>query len=266
MTIVPHHISVDGHYYSLNYLYEEIGMDVPDDWDRDIIIRPIDVDDPCMGLYRRAKVPDGAVEGADLSGYSDSTEKIAKAVMGTFDNIANQSSLSWYKPLEPTKIAEAIERVSWRSSVTNVATELLSNLILAHGLPNANHRTSIAMLDFYLESIGTMPRSPRTVEEDEWTSWANGFIQRSKICTTLRRKGDLFKRLSERGATGVSLKQELTINFSRYPVDIPDAWSRYENRHEICCRRFVNRYLNIAGAANLKTRDDAGQRAFADRL
>lgn len=58
-----------------------------------------------------------------------------------------------YKEFEPQKIQRALEHVSWGASLPTVAGELMSNLILRHSLPNANHRTSIAMLQFCIESI-----------------------------------------------------------------------------------------------------------------
>ncbi|WP_273838738.1 hypothetical protein [Halococcus sp. PRR34] len=58
-----------------------------------------------------------------------------------------------YKEFKPQKIEQALEHVSWGSPLPEVAGELMSNLILRHSLPNANHRTGIAMLQFCIESV-----------------------------------------------------------------------------------------------------------------
>jgi hypothetical protein len=45
----------------------------------------------------------------------------------------------------------------------------MSNLILRHSLPNANHRTGIAMLQFCVESVDPDFVMPRThVDDDAW--------------------------------------------------------------------------------------------------
>jgi hypothetical protein len=50
-------------------------------------------------------------------------------------------------------VDDALDRVSWGAELPQVAGELMSNLILRHPLPNANHRTSIVVLQFCIEVI-----------------------------------------------------------------------------------------------------------------
>ncbi|ELY73135.1 hypothetical protein C487_18015 [Natrinema pallidum DSM 3751] len=52
----------------------------------------------------------------------------------------NGSELAIYKDLEIERVPEAVDHVSWDGSATDVAGSLMSNLILRHSLPNANHR------------------------------------------------------------------------------------------------------------------------------
>lgn len=79
-------------------------------------------------------------------------------------NQFDDGELVWYKPMDLGCIANAIESVTWQQSMRSVATELLSNLILAYGLPNTNHQTSIALLDYYSSSVEEELRQPETIQ------------------------------------------------------------------------------------------------------
>lgn len=53
-----------------------------------------------------------------------------------------------YKHVEIGRIPEALARVDWSKRAVEVAGELLSTLVLAHALPNANHHASISMAEW----------------------------------------------------------------------------------------------------------------------
>nr|WP_247730994.1 hypothetical protein [Halovivax limisalsi] len=90
--------------------------------------------------------------------------------------------------------------VSWGEALPTVAGELMSNLILRHALPNANHRTSIAMLQFCIESVVPSFEMPPTHADDEtWQNWVDPFIVESKRLITVRRNNVRFKHLQELG-------------------------------------------------------------------
>jgi len=83
-------------------------------------------------------------------------------------------------------------------SATDVAGRLASNLILKHALPNANHRTAVALVQFYLRRLNPDFAMPETsVETDpesyDWREWVNEYINESKRLLTVRRKNVLFK-------------------------------------------------------------------------
>jgi hypothetical protein len=91
-----------------------------------------------------------------------------------------------YKEFEPQKIEQALEHVSWGNTLPKVAGELMSNLILRHSLPNANHRTGIAMLQFCIESADSDFVMPRTHLNDEtWQEWVDPYIHSDLLCSTL---------------------------------------------------------------------------------
>jgi hypothetical protein len=109
-------------------------------------------------------------------------------VLSIFDVIDDDQNLVWYKPLEPDRIADAIARVEWRQAIPNVGGQLLSNLILAHGLPNANHRTALGFLNAYLATIEPAFEPPATTTaNDEWIDWIDEYITESKRLLRSRR-------------------------------------------------------------------------------
>jgi prophage maintenance system killer protein len=71
-------------------------------------------------------------------------------------------------------------------SLPTVAGELMSHLILRHALPNANHRTAIAMLQFCLETADPSFEMPSTHVDDEiWNAWVDPYIVESKRLITV---------------------------------------------------------------------------------
>ena len=56
-------------------------------------------------------------------------------------DVRNRDGFRLYKEFGPRKIYQALNHISWGETLPQVAGELLSNLILRHALPNANHRT-----------------------------------------------------------------------------------------------------------------------------
>lgn len=83
--------------------------------------------------------------------------------------VREEDEFRLYKEFEPEKIQQALDHVSWGAALPRVAGELMSNLILRHSLPNANHRTGIALLQFCIESVDPSFEMPRThVDDDTW--------------------------------------------------------------------------------------------------
>jgi len=113
-------------------------------------------------------------------------------------DVREEDEFRLYKEFEPQKIQQALDHVSWGTSVPEVAGELMSNLILRHSLPNANHLTGIAMLQFCIESVAPDFEMPRThVDDDTWREWVDPYIVDSKRIITVRRNNLRFKRLEE---------------------------------------------------------------------
>ena len=60
----------------------------------------------------------------------------------------------WYKDLEEEKMHDLVGSYSWAGEVREVAAGILSATIVKHPFPNANHRTSIALMRLFLKANG----------------------------------------------------------------------------------------------------------------
>jgi len=83
-----------------------------------------------------------------------------------------------YKNIDVDALPDVLDRTSWEGPATDVAGRLASNLILKHALPNANHRTAVALIQFYLRRLNPDFAMPETsVETDpesyDWREWVN---------------------------------------------------------------------------------------------
>lgn len=172
-------------------------------------------------------------------------------------DVREEDEFRLYKEFEPTQIERALENVSWGESLSTVAGELMSNLVLRHALPNANHRTSIAMLQFCIEGIEPSFEMPSThVDDDTWKEWVDPYIAESKRLITVRRNNIRFKRLEELGVDLAERKGGIQIRFEDYDLDLhwSEALDKYARSHERHCIGFVEEILAQAGQTALAER------------
>ncbi|UIO99781.1 hypothetical protein Hbl1158_14860 [Halobaculum sp. CBA1158] len=169
-----------------------------------------------------------------------------------------------YKELQPRQIDNALVHVDWGAMLPTVAGDLMANLILRHSLPNANHRTAIAMLQFCIEAVDGSFSMPRThIDDDNWQEWVDPYILDSKRLLTVRRNNVRFQKLVSLDVDGVTRKDGIEIRLSNYDLDMPfrEARSHYAKVHELHCRSFAVEVLDKAGRTDLTaetgpTRDD----------
>lgn len=110
-----------------------------------------------------------------------------------------------YKNIDVRSLPTVLDRTDWTGTATEVAGRLASNLILQHALPNANHRTAVALIQYYLRQINSDFSMSKTAVETEpdthgWQEWVNSYINESKRLLTVRRKNVPLKHASEFGA------------------------------------------------------------------
>ena len=186
MTTVPYHLQHDGRDYALQYVHSSEADAKADSNERDTaaLVQPLELDRRYYGVYTVSTIEKHSTEAADLSDYDADETYLIDSVLSIFDVIDDDQNLVWYKPLEPDRIADALARVEWRQSIPEVGGQLLSNLILAHGLPNANHRTAVALIQFYLRRINadfSMPETKTEIEPEtyDWREWVNEALLKS---------------------------------------------------------------------------------------
>lgn len=174
-----------------------------------------------------------------------------------------------YKEFEPQKIQRALDHVSWGTSLPQVAGELMSNLILRHSLPNANHRTGIAMLQFCIESVDPNFEMPRThIDDETWQEWVDPYIVDSKRLITVRRNNLRFKQLEELDVEVVERKDGIQIRLDTFELDMHwrEALATYASRHESHCMGFARSILEQADREDLIDRSGPTNQEFTEYL
>lgn len=174
-----------------------------------------------------------------------------------------------YKRLQPRTVDEALSHVEWGGLLPAVAGELMSNLILRHALPNANHRTAIAMTQFCIECVDGTFEMPRThVDDEHWEAWVNPYISESKRLLTVWRNHHRFQHLARLGVETVLRKGGIEIELAAYKLDLPtaEAKRRFAKQHELHCREFVTAVLAKSGREELASVGGPTRGEFEDYL
>ena len=177
--------------------------------EQDAIIEHYNLDEEFFVLYTN-RGSSGTVKDLDdefedvLDEMSPQNRTITVRLLQIFEEVIEEkeleeeAKLEIYKQIELERIPDAIARVDWTGTAADVAGQLMSTLILKHALPNANHRTSISMAQWYLESIETGFSFPDfATEAYDWKTWVNEYITGSKRILTVRRNTRSFSLLSE---------------------------------------------------------------------
>lgn len=184
-------------------------------------------------------------------------------------DVRDEDEFRLYKQFEPQKVQQAIDHVSWDSPLPRVAGEVMSNLIIRHSLPNANHRTAIAMLQFCIESVDPDFEMPGThVNGESWKGWVDPYIVESKRLITVRRNNVRFDRLLEFGVDIVERKDGIQIQLADFDLDMhwSEALSLYAVRHEDHCVEFAQALLERAGREDLSEQARPTRSEFVDYL
>jgi len=184
-------------------------------------------------------------------------------------NVRDDDEFRLYKEFEPEKIRQALDHVSWATALPEVAGDLMSNLILHHSLPNANHRTAIAMLQFCVESVVPDFEMPRThLDDDTWQEWVDPYIVDSKRLITVRRNNVRFQRLEELDVDLVERKAGIQLRLAdvELAMNWREALTKYARRHENHCTEFARSVLEQADQRELTERSGPTKREFVDYL
>ena len=177
--------------------------------------------------------------------------------------------LEIYKDLEIGRVSEVTDEIDWEGTVPEVAGRVMSNLILKHCLPNANHRTAITMMQEYLVSAGLTYDLPETnTDELDWETWVNPYIIDSKRILTVRRNNVRFKSLQEVGCEYVLRKGGILIDLSQYELDMHYryAWEYYAKTHENLCIDFAGEVIKRAEQPEMLTKEAPQKGKFIEHL
>jgi prophage maintenance system killer protein len=256
------------------------------DYDDDVAVKisQYDLDREFYVVYT-SRVGGGAVSDMEfnlkdaLAEMDDDNGTIVARLFEIYQALLSQNEEEEGTPVEAYKrkdieaLSDALNETSWEGSATDVAGCLASNLILQHALPNANHRTAVALIQFYLRRINPDLSMPETkVELDpetyDWREWVNEYINESKRLLTVRRKNVRFKYLREFGATTLERKHGVLIELDEYDLDMypHEADVLYAQEHEELWRDFVEEAVERAGYPELKDAPGLSKADFAERI
>lgn len=246
----------------------------------DYIIEQYELDEDVFVLYTNHGTS-GTVDELDedfeaaLDAMSREDRQITISLLQIFEEITEQKQteedekLRIYKQIELSRVPEAIAEVEWSRAAVAVAGQLMSTLILKHALPNANHRTSIGLSQWYLESIKTGFSFPDFATEDyEWKRWVDEYIADSKRILTVRRNTTAFSLLAEWGCDVVKRKNDIEIALAEYNLDLPqsEAYAHYGEMHTDRCTEFIIESVKRAGHEELLSIDGVSKTEFARYL
>jgi prophage maintenance system killer protein len=189
---------------------------------------------------------------------------IAVRVLQIFEGIIEEKELEEgekpeiYKQVELGLVPDAINHVDWSHSAVDVAGQLMSTLVLKHALPNANHRTSISLAEWYLESAQSGFSLPQLATDDyTWQDWVDEYIRESKRILTVRRNTRAFSLLQEWGCDVIERRGNIDIELSEYDLDYPksEAYSDYGEVHAGLCTELMMESVQRAGHDELLSID-----------
>lgn len=242
----------------------------------DAIIERYDLDKEFFVLYTN-RGGSGTVDEIDhdfddvLDQMAHDNRIITVRLLQIFEEVVEEKQLEEdeklqiYKQIEIDRIPDAVDHVDWSLTSVDVAGQLMSTLVLKHALPNANHRTAIAMAEWYLESSDSGFSLPNLATEDfRWKDWVDEYIAESKRILTVRRNTKAFSLLQEWGCDLIERKGEVTINLEDYDLDYPqsEALQEYAERHTKLCTEFMIDSVKRAGYEELLLSEGATKAEF----
>ena len=247
---------------------------------KEAIIERYELDEEFFVLYTNQGTS-GTVDDLEgdfdaiLDEMSPENRTIVVRLLQIFEEIIEEKELEEgekldiYKQIELERIPDAISRVNWDLAAVDVAGQIMSTLILKHALPNANHRTSISMSQWYLESIETGFLFPEFATTDyRWKEWVDEYIAESKRVLTVRRNTTAFSFLAEWGCDVVKRKNDINIALDDYDLGLrhSEALEHYGETHTEHCMEFVLESVKRAGYDELIGRDGIGKSEFVTYL
>lgn len=246
----------------------------------DTAIREYNLDETVYALYTSSP-QFGAADDLDYD-FEDEIDEMAPyhqtitvRLLRLFRTILEQTyeeekkRLQAYKQVEIDEIPDALSHIEWSGTVPEVGGSILSSLILKHTLPNANHRTSLAFLELYIQAHEYGFDLPEmATEEFRWQTWVNNYIRDSKRLLTVRRNTGKFAYLWQMGCDTVQRKDGIRIHLGEYSLDMAhyEAYEYYAAKHHELCIDLAREILQREGYPSLKNEPGMAKAQFATRL
>jgi hypothetical protein len=165
------------------------------------------------------------------------------------------------------KIPGILEYPDWgNASVPEVAGQLLSRFVLAHPMPNANHRTGIGLVERYLRSHQESVTVPDTGEQGTWYEWARSYIHDSKRLLTVRRNAHVFNYAHEFGVDIIRRKNNVGIALEEFDLTTDSPFEHVSALHEARSIGFIRTVLEESAADGLRDVSDSGWQTFVGEL
>lgn len=255
------------------------------DYGSDTAVKMIEYDyDRRFYVVYTTRVGGGAVKNLELDlienikSMSEDNGIVVARLLEIYESLIEENEteedvpVEAYKDIDVEELPDALNRTDWNGTATEVAGRLASNLVLKHALPNANHRTAVAMIQFYLRRIDSEFSMPETaVEIDpevyDWREWVNNYINESKRLLTVRRKNVKLKYVRRFGGTTLIRKHGVQIPLSAYELDMPPsrAKERYAEKHEQLWIEFAEEAVERAGKPALEKQPGLTKPEFAEK-
>ena len=267
MTTVPYHIEEDNQTYSLSFAHTrraecESHLQEADESTTGLVRRLDGLTPETYATYTAASGSSVATAADDAPVHAPEVQ----LVLRTHEAIVEDAHPGGSKQYDLQKVEQVFSRVQWKQPVGDVAAELLSRLVLAHPLPNTNHRTSVAVACSYLATHEPEFEPPSELADEPLPEWVETYFADSKRLVTVRRNARLFGWLSERGATHIQRKNSINIALSEYDLDVDQPMSWFADRHVDRTTEFIGALLDETGCAHLEEEQDDGRRTFRARI
>lgn len=206
--------------------------------------------------------------------FTDAELQILEVILDVFFGITEvvqeeTGRFTIYKDMDLPNISETLRYPDWGDApVTDVGGQLLSRFILAHPMPNANHRTALGLLERYLRSQGDGLSVPDTGEQGTWYEWARPYIYDSKRILTVRRNAHVFRYAREFGVNVIMRKNDVDIDLYDFDLAVDDPFGHFGEEHEQRSIEFVETILDQVDvdAEYFKTVQDSGIESFVEAL
>lgn len=148
-----------------------------------------------------------------------------------------RGAVRWYKNLDISALKRSLQGIDWNGSHVDVSSRIVSDLILAHPFPNANHRTAIFLARKYLSSAGIdWPRySLRGRGIDRFHRDTKAFFIESKYLLQIHRHAALVRAALDAGYDTLRIGPGADAKIRR--EDLALRRNDLRDRHRAAARR-----------------------------